>query len=268
MRAPALSTESANPSTSATSSESQGPFRNRILAPAPPRESGNPSISANLQSLKAKKRPNPPSRLSRESAGPSRQSANLSNVSASSSVNSLICPNNKRRRISEDPRPSEAVQLAVGLVEEEFKLCETASQEFPPEISSSHIRSAISRYEDEMVAASERSICCSCGSFVQTRAIRKIGEEDDAIRLLEGRLDQCGHHESSYEFCTSCHTALMGQKIPKFSAANSVNVTMCQHYPSALEDLTAVEESLIAKSHPVKGTSHGRRESSMRKRLN
>jgi hypothetical protein len=168
-----------------------------------------------------------------------------------SATSSLRCPNNKRRRVSEDPRASEAVQLAVGLLEEEFKLCETASQEFPPEIPSSHIRSAISRYEDEMVGASERSICCSCGSFVQKRDIRKIGEEDDSIRLLEGRLDQCGHHESSYDFCASCHTALMGQKIPKFSAANSVNVTMCQHYPSALEDLTAVEESLIAKSHPV-----------------
>ena len=35
------------------------------------------------------------------------------------------------------------------------------------------------------------------------------------------------------------------------SALNLVNVTTCQHYPSALEDLTVIEECLIAKSHPV-----------------
>jgi hypothetical protein len=32
---------------------------------------------------------------------------------------------------------------------------------------------------------------------------------------------------------------------------NSVNVTRCQEYPAALEDLTPVEECLIAKCHPV-----------------
>src|SRR6267154_6783230 len=42
------------------------------------------------------------------------------------------------------------------------------------------------------------------------------------------------------------HTAVSRGDIPKFSALNLVNVTMCQHYPSALEDLTAIEECLIA----------------------
>ena len=32
---------------------------------------------------------------------------------------------------------------------------------------------------------------------------------------------------------------------------NLVNVTMCQDYLSILEDLTAIEECLIAKCHPV-----------------
>jgi hypothetical protein len=39
--------------------------------------------------------------------------------------------------------------------------------------------------------------------------------------------------------------------IPKFSAANSVNVTLCQNYPATLKDLTVVEECLIARCHPV-----------------
>jgi hypothetical protein len=32
---------------------------------------------------------------------------------------------------------------------------------------------------------------------------------------------------------------------------NLINVNFCQHYPSALEDLTPVEECLIAKCHPI-----------------
>ena len=39
--------------------------------------------------------------------------------------------------------------------------------------------------------------------------------------------------------------------IPKFSAKNLVNVTLCQDYPSALEGLTLTEECLIAKCHPL-----------------
>jgi hypothetical protein len=39
--------------------------------------------------------------------------------------------------------------------------------------------------------------------------------------------------------------------IPKFSAKNQVNISLCQHYPAALEDLTLSEEYLIAKCHPV-----------------
>jgi hypothetical protein len=32
---------------------------------------------------------------------------------------------------------------------------------------------------------------------------------------------------------------------------NNINVTLCQHYPEFLKDLTLTEECLIAKSHPV-----------------
>ena len=46
----------------------------------------------------------------------------------------------------------------MGLLEDEFKLRETASQEFPPEISSSHIRSSISKCEDEIMIINEVSI--------------------------------------------------------------------------------------------------------------
>src|SRR5947209_3292826 len=166
-------------------------------------------------------------------------------------ANSTIRPRAKRRRIANDTRASEAVRFAVGLLEDEFNQREIASQEFPPEISSSHIRSSIGRYEDEMLAASERLICCSCGSFVAKDDIYKIDDQDKLILQQENSLDQCGHDERSWNFCRYCYAAVSSWKIPKFSAANFVNLTMCQHYPSALEDLTAVEECLIAKCHPV-----------------
>jgi hypothetical protein len=102
-----------------------------------------------------------------------------------------------------------------------------------------------------MLAASERLICCCCGSFVAKDDIYMIDNQDDLILQQKNSLDRCGHHESSWTFCRYCYTAVSSWKIPKFSATNFVNITMCQSYPSALEDLTAVEECLIAKCHPV-----------------
>jgi hypothetical protein len=67
----------------------------------------------------------------------------------------------------------------------------------------------------------------------------------------EGARDRCGYHESSWSFCTACHSEISRSKVPKFSAKNLVNVTTCQDYPSDLEDLSAIEECPIAKCHPV-----------------
>jgi len=144
----------------------------------------------------------------------------------------------------------ECVRRAVGLLEEEFKLREVASREFPPEISPFHIRHSIGLYEDEMSAASQRSICSSCGKFF-TGYVYQIDDHDHFIQAHRTSLDRCGHHEDSWDFCSQCHTAIRRSIIPKFSAENLVNVSMCQHYPPALEDLTPVEECLIARCHPV-----------------
>ncbi|KAF3012721.1 hypothetical protein E8E15_000287 [Penicillium rubens] len=42
-----------------------------------------------------------------------------------------------------------------------------------------------------------------------------------------------------------------GTATPKFSAKNLVNVSLCQDYPSALAELTLVEECVIARCHPL-----------------
>jgi hypothetical protein len=207
------------------------PFRNSTLRPAfrivP--EQGNSSVVARGSSV--------------ASTLPRKRRISFS------SANPAIRPRAKKRRVAENAGASKAVRLAVGLLEEEFKLQETASREFPTEISSSHIRSSICRYEDEILASSERSICCSCGGFFPSGDTHEISDQDE--RLQGMRLDRCGYHENSWYFCRLCHTAIGQWRAPKFSALNSVNVTMCQEYPAALEDLTPVEECLIAKCHPV-----------------
>lgn len=76
-------------------------------------------------------------------------------------------------------------------------------------------------------------------------------DNDDHFWLpLEGFLDTCAQHGDTWNLCSSCHTSLNGGMIPKFSAMSHVNITMCQNYPSALEDLTLTEEYIIAMCHP------------------
>ena len=46
-------------------------------------------------------------------------------------------------------------------------------------------------------------------------------------------------------------SVILRRGVPKFSGQNLVNVTLCQDYPTSLENLTFVEECLIARCHPV-----------------
>ena len=141
-----------------------------------------------------------------------------------------------------DPAP-EVVRRAVHLLEDEFKRREAASQSFPPEISSSQIRESVSKFEDEMSAASKRTVCSSCGQLVPSTDVHKIGDSSRSIDCLRGCLDICGRRDDVWQFCSPCHSALRGGKVPKLSDKNSINMTMCQHYPSALEGLTAVDST-------------------------
>jgi hypothetical protein len=104
-----------------------------------------------------------------------------------------------------------------------------------------------------MSTTSERSICSSCGSFVATANVHKIDDHDGLIPQRQNSLDQCGHHEGSRNFCDFCYTARpyasdYSQVLrSKFRQCNYVStLSVC-----ALEDLTVVEECLIAKCHPV-----------------
>lgn len=126
-----------------------------------------------------------------------------------------------------------------------------ASNAFPLYLSPTHIRSAVRRYEDAIEDATNRAICTSCGSMFHVTDIHTVAKEDPRLRLLHGKLDECGKHGDAWDLCSICLTSLSHQTIPKFSATNLVNITLCQSYPSILQDLTPVEECLIAKCHPI-----------------
>lgn len=137
------------------------------------------------------------------------------------------------------------------LLRQEFDNRKDASNAFPPDISRTHIRAAVARYEEKIEAAAMRDVCSSCGGFFRVTDVHTVEKDDPRIQLLQGELDNCGRHLNSWNLCSTCLTSLSQNTIPKFSAKNLVNVTLCQHYPSVLEDLTPVEECLIAKCHPL-----------------
>ena len=140
---------------------------------------------------------------------------------------------------------------ALTFLRDEYEARAAASDIFPPEISSTHIRASVARYEEKISTAAKRGVCCCCGKFVSITDIHQLESDDPILQPVKGDLDHCARHETSWDLCSSCLAALSRETIPKFSAKNLVNVTLCQQYPSVLEDLTPVEECLIAQCHPL-----------------
>src|SRR5271154_3634023 len=153
----------------------------------------------------------------------------------------------RRRRV--EPEPT----LTRSLIDA-YNKRKAATARFPPKITPLHIRAAMRRYEQVIQDACEEveASCASCGEFVAKAEAELIPIDDDRLPP-EGiiRLDDCSLTDGSYQVCKACFNALNGRRIPKFSALNAVNVTMCQHYPQELEDLTLMEEYTIARSHPI-----------------
>lgn len=159
----------------------------------------------------------------------------------------------KRQRIIDAQRRNvdDSLDKALGFLRNEHERHATASQSFPPEITPTDIRRSISRYEEAASTASKRSVCSSCGRVVPEAEILPVDDGDPLLLPLGGALDRCGQHGSTWDVCSSCHAALIRGATPKFSAKNLVNVTLCYDYPSALAELTLVEDCVIARCHPL-----------------
>ena len=133
-----------------------------------------------------------------------------------------------------------------------------ATSRFPPKISPSDIRAVMRRYERVIqdACAGVETSCASCGIFIAKNESKLISVDDNRLCLMKGttglhRLDCCSIVDGCYRLCGTCFNDLGRKKVPKFSALNAVNVTMCQDYPPELEDLTLMEEYTIARSHPI-----------------
>jgi len=138
------------------------------------------------------------------------------------------------------------------LLEKEFEHHRLASEEFPPSMSPGTIRTAINSFTQSIQSHCERQACSSCGIFNPTSDMMTLEDNNSCLsELKRAGLDKCGYTHGVWTFCKSCHTDILRTKIPKFSALNSVNVVMCDDYPTVLKDLTLVEECVIARRHPV-----------------
>jgi len=97
----------------------------------------------------------------------------------------------------ENGKVQEAVEIALDLLKNESETHQAASAAFPPEITSLHIQTSVSKYEDEISTASKRSVCCSWGRFVATKNIYKIHHSANILLSLQCYLDHCHQDENS-----------------------------------------------------------------------
>lgn len=143
------------------------------------------------------------------------------------------------------------IDKALNLLREDLESRHSASATFPPVLTEAQIRASIARYQESIENASKQGVCSSCGRFVPVSEIVEMGDSDPLLEPLAAHLDYCGKHDNEWDICLTCLKSLSQNFVPRFSALNRVNMTMCQNYPSALEGLTPVEECLIARSHPL-----------------
>jgi hypothetical protein len=66
-----------------------------------------------------------------------------------------------------------------------------ASTEFPPNISSTEIRTSLAAYEDKLAAAANRGLCACCGQIVPMSDIQQVQDGHRILEVLNGALDSC-----------------------------------------------------------------------------
>ena len=105
-----------------------------------------------------------------------------------------------------------------------------------------------------MDTASRLLICGSCGELIPSIDICTLESDDSRLHVIG--------QDQIVVIVTVHRGTFVGnvlrpcpdrQFLPKYSALNRLNVTLCQDFPSALDGLTTVvEECLIARCHPVR----------------
>lgn len=135
-----------------------------------------------------------------------------------------------------------------------------AASSFPSVPSDSTTCQAIQRFQNYIarIKANTEQICASCGLTTPLESTSFLHKTDSLFQrcidrqiFSEATLDNCGQRDNNFSFCQKCFNSISSFKPAKFEAFNFINTTFCQLYPSALDDLTLVEEAVIARAHPV-----------------
>lgn len=77
----------------------------------------------------------------------------------------LLRPAVKKQRTLGPRKFQDNLNRALSFLHDELETRAIASDAFPPEISSSHIRASVARYEDVISEAAKRCVCSSCGNL-------------------------------------------------------------------------------------------------------
>jgi hypothetical protein len=120
------------------------------------------------------------------------------------------------------------------LLEDEQKEITAASEAFPPTITPSILRACTQEYHQIIKTGSRRDSCASCGSLFEEASLRHVAIEEPYISTKLSYLDRCGKQEDVVMLCGGCGASLQKNAVPKFSAINYINTTLCQAYPSEL----------------------------------
>jgi hypothetical protein len=139
-------------------------------------------------------------------------------------------------------------------LEEEFPRFATATEKFPPEITKENIRQRYNDYQYRIDWCADRSPCGICGGSFQSDSVSLYSQEKLIALGNQHELDSCAVHDDGVTLCNTCGHDLETNgrlSVPKFSGANWVNKSLCQHRPSVFDDLTLVERQVIARSHLV-----------------
>jgi hypothetical protein len=78
-----------------------------------------------------------------------------------------------------------------------------ASNKFPPAISTTEIRAAITRYEETIEDTGKWAVCASCGRQLSISDIHSVGKNDRRLRLLGSDLDHCGQQGHTWNLCST-----------------------------------------------------------------
>lgn len=147
--------------------------------------------------------------------------------------------------------PDNDIRESTDLLDRDFQRRNDAWANFPPDVTPSDIRRSILNSRKITSGDTPTCVCAVCGMFASSSEKVSVPENCELLQRLDGRLDSCGLVDGMCNLCSSCYAVLGKGKIPRFSPNNMVNIHFCSDYPDVLRDLTIVEESLIALSHPI-----------------